>query len=115
MARQHSQNVFPLAHPQPPGGARVFTREGCVAHWRRQILYLNSGPCSDRAGAFDRVFELANVPGPRVVEDPIEGRWGVSDEGATQALHRLRQEFVGEGPEILWSFAQWGNVHIDHS
>ncbi len=80
----------------------------------RKIGRFDVGAGCENDRAFDHVFKLADVAGPSVLFEDIDGFFFEMQEGFAVFLGVLVEEVLGEERDIVGAFAECGDVDLDH-
>ena len=75
-----------------------------------QVVALDDAFVSEEDGAFDAVFEFADVAGPMVGDHHVDGGGGDASDGFVEFFGVLFDEEVGEEEDVVFAVAQRGEV-----
>ena len=83
-----------------------------VLHLGGEVAEVEDGAAGEGAGALDGVLELADVAGPVVLHEEMEGVVGEGVGDALLGLHAL-EDVRGEEGDVAAALAQGGDAQVD--
>src|SRR6266436_47986 len=113
LERLHDEDPLGLGE----GLRRFEARRGAERQARgdvaRQVARLDRVGLGEDGAALHVIFELPDVPGPRVAEEALHGG-GAQPQGAALPLRETGQEVLGQERNVLATLAERWQRHRDH-